>query len=409
VKPFCIAAALALTLLVAPAHAAHWDGTQKVASGDRPIALAGTEHGRRVVGWAGAHGVFVRIAPRGGRFGPPRRIAGPPHKSDVRLAIDDRGDIAIAWNYYVDATPDSPPNSEFEAPNCCSRLMAAVLRQGGRLSRRVEVGVPNAANGADRLFSDGRGHLALAFQTFDGNANGGPLYARFGTMQRGFGPLLRMSPPGDSGLAVSAGRGRVIYGTVGAVASQTVETSRSASGELKRRVLLDFPITAEQLGTDDSGRQTAEFENGNIATRTPPSSFETVAQHYPGGPSRVSVARNGAASVAWTTGTQLMAQLRQAGAGFGAALEVDRVEADELTLDSVDAGPDGSAAVGVAVWHRQEPDPNVQTRVYLVPAGGGTADRLVWGYGADIDVLHDARGTLAVASTGEGVLARWVR
>jgi hypothetical protein len=415
VRKLCFALALALTLaLVLPGHAAAWDGVQtltKSRSGE--LAVAGNEDGRRVVAWGHARGVFVRVAPRGGRFGPRRKIA--RSGTDVRVAMDERGDTAIVWANFVDADPDrdrdaEPPDG---AQACCTRLGGVVLRGDGRLSRRVEVGAPGKANGAPLLVSDGRGRVAMAWQTFDDLSNDVAVYARFGTMRRGFGELRLMSPPGEGGVPMSVGRGRVVYTTHG----QTVETFLRASGRLARRVLLDFEISRGQLGTDSSRRQTGAWENGETVTRTPPGPFETVDQREPGRRPRVSVAGSGAAVVAWTPGgfttpaTRLLAQVRPPGESFGAALELDRIEADDVTLSSTDVATDGSAAVGVVYWHRREPDPVLEPRVYLVRPDRDAPERLALPAtdSLSVQVLRDARGTLAVATTADGVVARWLR
>jgi hypothetical protein len=227
-----------------------------------------------------------------------------------------------------------------------------------------------------------------------------------------------MSLPDESAFPVSAGRGRVVYSRYG-LAQQTVEASRSASGTLRRRVLLDFPIVSTELGTEDSGRQTAAFENGATATRRPPGAFQTVAQRDPAPPPLVSVTGSGAAAVVWRHDARILASLRRPGEGFGAALELDHSNgdeakpgSDEVMLGSVDSAPDGSAAVGAVVRHWQEPDPVLESHLYLVPAGGGKAVRIVvdrHAAGAGIDVLRDARGTLAVVQTTDGYVARWLR
>src|SRR5215213_6266682 len=131
VARFLVAAALVLALVLPSQDASAWDGAQTLTRNRGSLALAGNEHGRRVAAWAWNGGVFVRVAPRGGRFGPPRRIAGPPYKSGVQVAMDEGGDIALVWNYFVDLYP---ANDVGEEGDCCQRLMGAVLRRDGRLS-----------------------------------------------------------------------------------------------------------------------------------------------------------------------------------------------------------------------------------------------------------------------------------
>jgi hypothetical protein len=154
-------------------------------------------------------------------------------------------------------------------------------------------------------------------------------------------------------------------------------------------------------------------------TRTPPGPFETVAQREPGRGTRVSVAGSGAAAVAWTPGesastppTGLKAAVRQPDGDFAPALDLDPVAtAYDITLDSLDAAPDGAAAVAATFWRHHEPDPILESRVYLLPAGGDGVERLTFPHadGAGVRVLRDARGTLAVMRAGGGFVARWVR
>jgi hypothetical protein len=383
--------------------------------------VAGNEHGRRVVAWARNGGVFVRIAPRGGRFGPRRRVAGPAHNSDVRVAIDERGNIALVWSRFVDADPDRPHDEEsgdFDVV-CCSRLMGAVLRRGGRLTHRAQVGVRDAVNSPGLLSTDGSGHLSLAFTTAHEDPSEDAVHARFGTMRRGFGRLRLMSPPGESGSPVRADRGRVVYATY-PEPRQTVETSRDSAGRLVRTVLLDFPIGPGQLGADDSGRQTGAWESGAIATRIPPGPFDEVGRHEPGPAPLVSVTGSGAGVVVWQVPgavTRVMATVRPPGMGFGPDVELDRIETsarDQVTVVSADVARDGSAAVAVVASHNRDPvvvDPILEPRLYLVPPGGGAADRLVLGKpdSLGVQVLRDARGTLAVVPTRDGFVARWMR
>jgi hypothetical protein len=402
VARFLVTAALALAFVLPSQDAVAWDGVQTLTRNRGSLALAGNEHGRRVAAWAWDGGVFVRVAPRGGRFGPPRMIAGPAHQSGVQVAMDERGDIALVWD------------------DCCERLMGAVLRRDGRLSRLGQLGAQGAMNQAALLSSDSRGHLALAFKAFDETAANGTIYASFGTMRRGFGESTAMSFPDDSPVPVSVGRGRVVYGTYGLV-PQTVEASPSrVPGTLRRRVLLDFPIGRTQLGTDDSGRQTAAFENGVTATRSPPGAFVNVGRRDPGPQPLVSVAGSGAAAVVWRHDARILASVRRPDGDFSPSLELDRVQgdetkpgSDEVILGSVDSASDGSAAIGVVIRHRQEPDPRLQSRLYVVPAGGGDgSERVVvdsHAPGAGIDVLHDARGTLVVAPTRDAFVAHWLR
>jgi hypothetical protein len=409
--------ALVLAFVLPSQDAIAWDGVQTLTRNRGSLALAGNEHGRRVAAWAWSGGVFVRVAPRGGRFGPTRRIAGPPYKSGVQVAMDERGDIALVWNSFVDA---DPTNDAGEGEDCCQRLMGAVLRRDGRLSRLGQLGAPGVMNEAALLGSDSHGHLALAFKAFDDTAANGTIYARFGTMRRGFGEPTAMSFPDDYPVPVSVGRGRVVYGTYGLV-PQTVEASPSkVPGTLRRRVLLEFPIGRTQLGTDDSGRQTAAFENGVTATRSPPGAFVNVGQRDPGPQPLVSVAGSGAAAVVWRHDARILTSVRRPGGDFSLPLELDRVQrdeakpgSDEVILGSVDSAPDGSAAIGVVIRHWQEPDPTLQSRLYVVPAGGGDgAERVVVDSdapGAGIDVLHDARGTLVVAPTRDDFVAHWLR
>jgi hypothetical protein len=288
-----------------------------------------------------------------------------------------------------------------------------VLRRDGRLSRRVQLGVPDAINGTPLLSTDTRGRIAMAWATYNESGSEIAVHARFGTLRRGFGALRQMSPPGEGGLPVSVGRGRVAYG----LSQQTVETSYRPGGRLVRRVLLDFPVGANQVGTDHSGRQTGAWENGETVTRAPPGPFETVAQHDAGRLSQVSVAGSGAAAVAWLPGgatqsaTRVVAALRPPDASFGSPIEIDQTEADQVTLADVDVASDGSAAVAAGHWRNQEPDPVLESRLYLVPADGGAIERVTipGAEGSGAEVLRDARGTLAVVRGSGGAVARWVR
>jgi hypothetical protein len=400
---------LAAFALPAAASAGPWTGTQRLTvHGPSTFDLAGNEHGRRAIAWADGHGVFVAIAPRGGRFGGARRIVGTPANPGPRLAMDGRGDIAVVWTH---DTSETLGTGIFGDDGCCRRLMGALLRRDGRLSKPVRLGVGDRLTRFQpQLSSDTRGHLALAYVQ-------GPVYARFGDMRTGFGKARLMSRAGDFGIPVTAGHGRVIYATTGSSGAHTVETSRTAKGTLVRRVLLDLAIEPNQIGSDDRGRQIAVWGAGVFGTRTPPGPFHYLpGAEQSGGPPAVGVTGSGAAVAMWQryipassdtrsdAELRLYASVRRPGSRFAQPMELDRFDdGGQIAVSSADAGPDGSSVVGVlAGW----------PRVYLLPRSGGLAERLVATRDPepqDLRVLRDARGTLAVVASRNGLVASWVR
>jgi hypothetical protein len=133
---------------------AGWSGAQSLGHvGYRPeegVRLAGNARGDAAVVWQAPDG-SLRLARawRGGPFGSSRSIA---RSADGRpfVAMDDQGDLIVAWNYSDNALI-VPPDAR-EGPSCCDRVRVAVLRADGRLvlgetltSRKVSADVSAVA------------------------------------------------------------------------------------------------------------------------------------------------------------------------------------------------------------------------------------------------------------------------
>ncbi|MEA2469685.1 MAG: hypothetical protein QOE38_684 [Thermoleophilaceae bacterium] len=413
-RRLCIAA-LALTATFSPgqALAAGWDGSQELTSASSwPIALAGNEHGRRVVAWAEPSGVHAVVAPRGHRFTRARTIAGPDQKYDAQAAVDERGDIAFVWRYF---TGEEPPDEAYLGdPGCCWNVQGAILRRDGRLIHRTDLGIRGQGNLAPLLRADSRGHLALAFVS-------GNVFARFGTMRDGFGKLHRMTAYSRAaGQIVSVGHGRVIYTTTDYPNPLTIEAWRTIKGGFAHKVLLGFSISPQQIGTADSGRQIGAWDSGVTAARTPPRAIHTSDRRTSGSTTVTGVAGTGAAVIGWQVEprggsdmdreARLMATVRRPDSVFSTPLVLDRYvvgQYQELQPLSVDAAANGAAVVGAVIRHGRD---SAETRAYLVPRTGGKRTRLLVSRDSgSIAVLRDARGTVAVAATSHGFLARWRR
>jgi hypothetical protein len=409
VKRFCIVACLAVVAIgvavfaAVPSLAAGWDGHQRLTiNGPLPFAAAGNEHGRRVIAWADYSGVFLTVAPRGHRFGAEVTVSSASQNSGAQLAVDERGDIAITWLHYTD---EKPATDLYGENGCCNRLMGAVLRRDGHLSRPVALGVRGQDDSDWVLSANGSGHVGVAFR------RNGMVYARFGTMRGGFGRVVRMSD--ESGIPMSALRGRVIYSTYDE-SRPTVESVRDSFGSIDAHVILKLLPSA--IGFDDKGRQTAVWQTTTsvmAATRKPPGNFGSALVDRPGNNPVLGVAGAGPAVMAWQLNgqvTRVFASVRRAGSsGFSAPLQLDGLDGDFVALMRADAADDGSSAVGLI--HRTSSNLD-EARVYLVSRKKAKPRMLVAGRDAllgDMRVLRDARGTLAVVATHSGLRAVWKR
>ena len=97
------------------------------------VSLAGSSNGWAVAAWNPGPGLRVAIAPPGrpfGRSATPVAVTLP--ESAPLVAVDDRGDVAVAWTS-DDGEYLSPPDKYFQQYGCCERLQVAMLDAAGRV------------------------------------------------------------------------------------------------------------------------------------------------------------------------------------------------------------------------------------------------------------------------------------
>jgi hypothetical protein len=97
-------------------------------SSEVAFQLAVGANGEAAAAWVATDGLRVAIARPGRAFGPSRLLARTTD-AELALAVDDRGDVAVAWDYLDGRF--NPDVYARESP-CCDHVRVAMLRPSGR-------------------------------------------------------------------------------------------------------------------------------------------------------------------------------------------------------------------------------------------------------------------------------------
>ncbi|HEX4484055.1 MAG TPA: hypothetical protein VH081_09735 [Solirubrobacteraceae bacterium] len=103
--------------------------------------LVSNAAGDEALVWTSPAGLRLSIARRGGPFAPSRPVAsGEP--GDSIVAIDDRGDVAVAWSLNDHSITIPVPGDFDYAEYCCEHLVVATLAAGAHRFRYQQMTTP---------------------------------------------------------------------------------------------------------------------------------------------------------------------------------------------------------------------------------------------------------------------------
>jgi hypothetical protein len=334
--------------------------------------------------WSTGAGIELALARNGSRFGRVRLVPGSRGGQGPFVAIDARGDVAMAWTFI-----DNSFDAGVPAGPCCTRVAAAVRWADGRFSAARTVTVRGTASyiAAITMVS---GRAALLIQS--GPSDPGPLGLQAGWplvssafSRRGFMPGVPVAPPGA--LARSAYlRGRVtsvVYSPIGALGRVNFEEARVLDGRSVRGV--------HGLGAlDESG-----FPPPSFAGIGETDSVEPTGQDAQGG--QVVVYESDAAP-----GARLDAAIRSSSSGFFSAnldaLQNDDFHGNYFRTPLLAVAPSGRAII---TWER-----NQQGLVHVVMRAPHRAFRPAGVLALRVaPTAVTAAGATAVNSRGQAVIA----
>jgi hypothetical protein len=214
-----------------------------------------------------AIGVLVAVS-RAGAWGPPRWVSadGWLGTDSIAIAIDRQGDALLVWQ-----------GCDLATPGCYDQLQARTWSRRARLGPIVDVTQPGPATAWQQVASDDDGDAVVAWQQHDTHTNWRVAARRVG--RRGaLGPIQLLSPEGVIGtqarVAVAPG-GRALV-----VWSEYRPSTSSGT----------WYTVARQL-----------FKNGSLG---PALELGTGSAEAPA----VAMDRRGAAVVAWTDSTRVIAR-----------------------------------------------------------------------------------------------------
>lgn len=119
---------------------ANYFGPDRGTSGPQLVSDAS---GDRAVAWSSPTGLRVALARRGGPFGPSRLIASRVEAGPI-VAIDERGEVAVAWGFN-DHSHAIPVPADTETRYCCDRLVVATLAAGAHRFRYQDLATPQGS------------------------------------------------------------------------------------------------------------------------------------------------------------------------------------------------------------------------------------------------------------------------
>src|SRR3954469_925297 len=98
-----VLAAAAATALIGAAPASAWTPQRLFSGGDffqQTVELAQNSRGDAAVVFEDLRAVRLATARPGHRFSRPRRVPGSRGGQNARVAIDEQGDVLVAWEYF---------------------------------------------------------------------------------------------------------------------------------------------------------------------------------------------------------------------------------------------------------------------------------------------------------------------
>ncbi len=267
--------------------AANYFGPDRGTGGPQLVSNAS---GDRAVAWIG-QGLRVALARDGGPFGPSRVIASSVQAGPI-VAIDERGDVAVAWDFN-DHSHAVPIPAENETRYCCEHVVVATLAAGARRFRYQDLATPQrslhlrslaiAANGSTVAVSYASEPLA----TIAGNGTAYELFARVGRLERPLGRGVALGAELEVfSMRATPGQASLLMGVTGSQVAglrEVVVTRRGRrTAEHGVRGLVGFRSSTEPEGYDARG------DFALLAEVNVPSGIAyDYATRRPGGPFRV--------------------------------------------------------------------------------------------------------------------------
>lgn len=162
------AAAIALGSLSVPApgHAASWGAPHTLAAKNLAHpAVAMSPNGHLAVAFAKGRSYAIARARPGGRLGRAQIIPGSRSAaaSDLKVAVNDRGDVAVVWDDFTFVREDDP-----ESEDCCAFVKGttAAARGGPRAAQSMTSGREDSAVSRNGVVAIGaHGRAALLYDT----------------------------------------------------------------------------------------------------------------------------------------------------------------------------------------------------------------------------------------------------
>jgi hypothetical protein len=323
--------ALAMVALAAASPAEAVWSHERVASGAADygeVALAANERGDAALLFERRPGLSLALARPGGNFGRPRAVPRVGDESDAGVAVDERGDVLVVWNYN-DHTKPAPSFSRDD--DCCERIRVALLPKGAKRFSGPKTLGPAGTDAYLQAFSLVNGRVGIGW------SEGGQVVARFSRRGLRLGGAVRAS--GDQALAAAPLRTAPVL---------TFWRYRYTGGLTVSWTLFDLVVPGgrapvvrkllSRVGQTPSIGLAANSHGDQVLAWSQPTgrnSYDVFAgartrgaQFHPRLLSRagsfdvpgISIGRTGSAVVAWTDSMRIFTAARPAGHGFGKAI-----------------------------------------------------------------------------------------
>ena len=342
------------TVLSAAAPAAAWAPQRLFTGGDffqQTVALAQNTRGDAAVVFQDLRAVRLAVARPGHRFSRPRRVPGSRGGANARVAIDEQGDVLVAWEYDDGTAPEVPEDRD---SGCCVGVRMTVRDGRSGHFRRVQRLTPT---GHDIILGDmaiNHGRVALGW-----SEGASRVRARFAGRHRRLGKTGSVRGYGEvEGVAASRTGATVTYAHYSSSSTSVREFHLTRGGRVARRrtVLAGLPEFEEvALATNRRGDQAlswgGDLEALRVGVRRRGGRFHLrrVAEGRVQ-LAKLAIASSGAAVAAWRTrSNRLMVTARRPGHRFGRPrhFATGRIDDSDIAVAVNDAGR------AVIAWERR--------------------------------------------------------
>ena len=400
----------ALLTHVPPAGAARWSEPHAIETEVPSFGPAAdlNARGDALIAWTGGDRVWASFAPRGRGFSKPVAIEGAPGGSELKVALDDRGNATVGWLHF-DRSVVGDPEERFPAEDCCQRFAGAVRPAGRR------------AFGKARILSRGGSDVG-SFDLDAGHSGGGFLWsdsrgltAAFGTARGEVEPSRQVGPRGvlASLLIRRDGTASLVAGFGDGALVERVRGREGTVGPARTIARAGSDAFLTDRWADRGGNEFAEWSSEEAAlwsTRPRGGSYASPRRmrapktYPPSYPQAIAMAPDGGVVTIWDDNTSVLSSFRKPGGVFGGLARVASVNGG-TAFPEVSLGDGGR---GMAAWSvSYYPEPGTDSVFARRLRGGkpeGSLKRLRLSPGSAAPA-HGA--SVATSASGDALVAWW--